>query len=181
MQASEENSIVKLIDDILTNATHKKASDVHFEPQADHGRIRLRIDGILYIEHPINKELWQNIGTRLKIMANLNIAEKRLPQDGRFTLRTPDHGQYDCRLSSCPTIFGEKFVIRILNPFNTILPLNQLGLTEEALNIFQRHISLPQGIILVTGPTGSGKTVTLYSALSLLNRPIKTSLLWKIL
>jgi type IV pilus assembly protein PilB len=173
MQVSEEHSIVELVDSILINAIHKKASDVHFEPQADHGRVRLRIDGILYIEPSINRELWQNIGTRLKIMANLNIAEKRLPQDGRFTLQIPGHGQYDCHLSSCPTIFGEKFVVRILNPFNVILPLNQLGFTEEALYIFRRHISLPQGIILVTGPTGSGKTVTLYSALSLLNESNK--------
>lgn len=173
MQVNEESSIVELVDNILINAIHKKASDVHFEPQTDHGRVRLRIDGILYIKHSISTELWQNIGARLKIMANLNIAEKRLPQDGRFTLRIPNHGQYDCRLSSCPTIFGEKFVIRILNPFNTILPLNQLGFTEEALHIFRWHISLPQGIILVTGPTGSGKTVTLYSALSLLNESNK--------
>lgn len=165
----EDNSVVKLVDSIMDRAIAKQVSDVHFEPHGDHGRIRFRIDGMLHEEHKVSMALWQGIGARLKIMANVNIAEKRMPQDGRFTVGQFTNRYYDCRLSSCPTIFGEKIVVRILNPSNAILQLDELGFTDEAMALFRQCVYSPQGMILVTGPTGSGKTVTLYSALDLLN------------
>ncbi len=170
---NSDQSTLKLIDTILNSAISKQASDVHFESYQTRGRVRLRIDGLLYEEQNINRALWPKIVTCLKIMANLNIAEKRLPQDGRFTLKLDQYKQYDCRLSSCPTAFGEKIVIRVLNPSSFIPQINQLGFDEESVKIFEQQIKSPQGIILVTGPTGSGKTVTLYSAINYLNQTTK--------
>jgi type IV pilus assembly protein PilB len=161
---SEDAHIIKLVDQILHEAIEKKASDVHFEPYENNYRIRFRIDGILYeITNP-DFTLANRLTARLKIMSNLNIAERRLPQDGRFTIAARD-----CRINICPTLFGEKIVVRILNTTNTILKINELGLLEQQEKLFFEAIKRPQGMILVTGPTGSGKTVSLYAALNELN------------
>jgi len=165
---SEDIEIIKLVEQILSDAIIKNASDIHFEPYEKFYRIRFRIDGILYVITEIAPHLAARLNSRLKIIANLNIAERRLPQDGRFTLHL-NQQKHDCRISTCPTLFGEKIVVRILNPSNLTLTLEQLNLTPPQETIFLNHIHVPQGMILVTGPTGSGKTVTLYTALSLLN------------
>ena len=170
--AKEDVSIIKFIDQILTDAITKHASDIHFEPYEKFCRIRFRIDGLLHEITKTANSLSQSFSSRLKIMANLDIAEKRLPQDGRFTLKLPNQPQ-DCRLSICPTIFGEKLVIRILNPSNTTLHIKHLGFNEQEQQLFLKYIQKPQGLILVTGPTGSGKTVTLYTALNILNQAKK--------
>jgi type IV pilus assembly protein PilB len=156
--------VIKLVEKIFEQAISKNASDIHFEPYANHYRIRLRIDGILYPIMPLDSSLALRINSRLKILARLNIAERRLPQDGRFNI-----SGRDCRISSCPTMFGEKIVVRILNPTNLALETAQIGLTTQQQKIFLEHVSAPQGMILVSGATGSGKTVTLYTALTLLN------------
>lgn len=171
-----DTPIIKFIDKILNDAITKHASDIHFEPYEDCYRIRLRIDGLLHENTKTELSLGPRFSTRLKIMANLNIAEKRLPQDGRFTLKLPTNRNQDCRLSTCPTIFGEKLVIRILNPINTTLNIDNLGFNEKEQQLFRTHINMPQGLILVTGPTGSGKTITLYTALNILNQPSKNIL-----
>lgn len=148
----------------------KRASDIHFEPYEKSYRIRFRIDGLLYEITKIDNTLESRLTTRLKIMANLNIAEKRLPQDGRFALKFADNQKRDCRISTCPTIFGEKLVVRILNPINKTLNIDHLNLNKKEFAIFDKYIHKPQGLILVTGPTGSGKTITLYAALNILNQ-----------
>lgn len=171
--ANEDTSIIKFIDQILNDAIAKHASDVHFEPYEECCRIRFRIDGLLYEITKTEKLLGPRFSARLKIMANLDIAEKRLPQDGRFTLKLATKQNQDCRLSICPTMFGEKLVVRILNPINTSLNIEHLGFNEKEQQLFCKHIQTPQGLILVTGPTGSGKTITLYTALNILNQPTK--------
>lgn len=165
----KENSVTALIDRILTDSIYRNVSDIHFEPMYHAYRIRIRIDGILHetIEPP--KHLSSVIASRLKIMAELDIAEKRLPQDGRFTFRITNEMKRDCRLSTCPTLFGEKLVVRILNPHKHLLRMDELGLTPKSKQQFIEAIHKPQGLILVTGPTGSGKTISLYTALNLLN------------
>ncbi len=166
---SREASAVALIDRILTDAVYRQASDIHFEPMQHRYRIRIRIDGILHetIQPPI--QLSTMIASRLKIMAALDISEKRLPQDGRFTFSLKTGLNRDCRLSTCPTLFGEKLVVRILNPHKHLLSVEELGLNEKSKRLFIDAIQKPQGLILVTGPTGSGKTITLYTALNMLN------------
>ena len=174
--ASNHQPIVKLIDRILTDAIYQQASDVHFESTDKGYRIRARIDGILTHLHQLSAELSMAIASRLKVMANLDIAEKRLPQDGRFSFRTKTNLIRDCRLSTCPTIYGEKLVIRILNPQKKLLSLNQLGLTKKQKQHFLHSLKKPQGLILVTGPTGSGKTISLYAALNSLDATQKNIL-----
>lgn len=171
--ANEDAPIIKFIDQILNDAITKHASDIHFEPYEECYRIRFRIDGLLYEATKTEKALSPRCSARLKIMANLDIAEKRLPQDGRFTLKLSTNQNQDCRLSTCPTMFGEKLVLRILNPINTSLNIKQLGFNEKEQQLFYKHIQMPQGLILVTGPTGSGKTITLYTALNILNQTTK--------
>jgi len=172
----QDNSIIALVEQILARAVSKHASDIHFEPYEKNYRIRFRIDGILYQEASIDINLAQRINSRLKVMAKLDIAERRLPQDGRFTIAiaikcSSSHKPltHDCRISTCPTMFGEKIVLRILNPNNMSLDITQIGLTPPQQKILLNHVKAPQGMILVTGPTGSGKTATLYTALNLLN------------
>lgn len=166
--STQDNAIINLADKILARAVAQHASDIHFEPYSASYRVRLRIDGILYPEEAIDINLAQALSSRLKVMANLDIAERRLPQDGRFTLQLEEK-KFDCRISTCPTIAGEKIVVRILNPVTMNLDITHTGLTATQQQIFLTHINAPQGMVIVTGPTGSGKTVTLYTALALLN------------
>jgi type IV pilus assembly protein PilB len=159
---------VSFINKIIIDAVHKGASDIHFEPYEKNYRIRFRIDGILYeIEKP-DILLASRLASRLKIMAGLDIAEKRLPQDGRF-----HHEHLSFRVSSCPTLFGEKIVLRILDPKQVVMGIEELGLEAVQKTVLLNSLSAHQGMILVTGPTGSGKTVTLYSALHRLNQAQK--------
>ena len=166
--SQDDAPIIRFVQQILNDAVQKDASDIHFEPYENFYRIRMRVDGVLYeITHsPIL--LATRIAARIKVMSKLDIAEKRLPQDGRFTLTTEKESR-ECRVSSCPTLFGEKIVVRILDNNNLILKLDELGFEEQQKNLFINAIERPQGMILVTGPTGSGKTVTLYTALNKLN------------
>jgi type IV pilus assembly protein PilB len=163
----QEEPIIKFVDQTLQHALQKSASDIHIEPFATHCRIRYRQDGVLYQIAEITPLFAARVITRLKIMAQLNIAERRLPQDGRFQIGEPMSA--DIRMSCCPTIFGEKIVLRLAPAENSRLEINELGFTNEQQKIFLEKISSAQGIILVTGPTGSGKTATLYAALRLLN------------
>ena len=164
-EQSEAAPIVRLVDYIIANAINERASDIHVEPQEKRINIRYRIDGILHDIISPAKELQMAIVSRIKIMANLDIAERRLPQDGRFTIRIR-HREVDLRVSTLPTIFGEKVVMRLLEKGALSLHLEKLGFDDQALEVFKRHITRPHGMILLTGPTGSGKTTTLYSGLS---------------
>lgn len=172
-QASNEAPIITLVNQTFIDAIKKGASDVHFEPYEQQFRIRYRIDGDLYEVADLPLKFRSPVLSRVKILANMDIAEKRLPQDGRIKLRVKlDNGkrkEVDMRVSSLPTMFGEKIVARILDKEMLKLDLTQLGFEPESLEIFQDAIHRPWGIILVTGPTGSGKTNTLYSAISTLN------------
>ncbi len=168
--AAAEAPVVKLTNLILMDAIKRGASDIHFETYDKVFRVRYRIDGMLYeVMHPPIK-LKNAIISRLKIMSNLNIAERRLPQDGRLKLRFGQGREMDFRVSSLPTLFGEKVVLRLLDNHDFRFNLNLLGFEPEALKEFQSAIQKPHGMVLVTGPTGSGKTTTLYSALSELNQ-----------
>jgi len=162
--AAEKAPIIKLVDTILKQAVDNRASDVHFEPEDQSCYLRYRIDGILYDVPPPPKRLEAAIISRLKIMANLDIAERRLPQDGRFQLKL-ENREVDFRISTFPTIYGENVAIRVLDKRAVILTLDQLGFLPEALAKFQALITRPNGIVLVTGPTGCGKTTSLYGAL----------------
>ncbi len=166
--AVEEAPVVKLVNLILSEAISRGASDIHLEPYEKTFRIRYRIDGVLYdvMQPPVR--LKAALSSRLKIMAELDIAERRLPQDGRIKLKVRDKG-IDLRVSTLPTLFGEKIVMRILDKSNLNLDLTKLGFEENALKDFEEAIRSPFGMVLVTGPTGSGKTTTLYSALSTIN------------
>ncbi len=163
-----DEPVVKFVNQTLKYALDTRASDVHIEPFESHCRIRLRQDGILKTVSEIPIVLFNRFATRLKVLAKLNIAEKRLPQDGRFQFTIEDK-KIDVRISICPTLFGEKIVLRLLNTHFMLLEIDNLGFTASQKRIFTQKISQPQGLILVTGPTGCGKTVTLYSALQHLN------------
>ncbi|MCZ6833722.1 MAG: type IV-A pilus assembly ATPase PilB [Acidobacteria bacterium] len=173
-QASEEAPVVKLVNIIMTDAIKRGASDIHIEPYEKDFRVRFRIDGVLYeIMHPPLK-LRDAILSRLKIMAKLDISEKRLPQDGRIKIKMKLGGknrEMDFRVSVLPTLYGEKIVLRLLDKENLVLDMRKLGFEEESLEKFERAIFRPYGMVLVTGPTGSGKTNTLYSAISTVNTP----------
>jgi len=169
-EAIESAPIVKLVDGVISDAVRKGASDIHIEPYETALRVRFRIDGVLYEVMSPPVHLRSSITSRIKIMANLNIAERRVPQDGHIKMKLADR-TIDLRVSTMPTIFGEKVVMRILDKTNLTLDLTMLGFEERALDDFNRAIRLPFGMILVTGPTGSGKTTTLYSALTKINTP----------
>ena len=172
--ATEEAPVVKLVNIILTDSIKKSASDIHLEPYEKDLRVRFRIDGVLYeIMHPPMK-LKDAITSRLKIMAKLDISEKRLPQDGRIKVKIKLHGkvkEMDYRVSVLPTLFGEKIVMRLLDKENLVLDMTKLGFEPESLAKFERQILKPYGMVLVTGPTGSGKTNTLYSSMHRVNTP----------
>ena len=171
---SDEAPVVRLVNIILTDAIKRGASDIHIEPYEKRYRCRYRIDGILYeVMHPPLR-LREAITSRIKIMAKLDIAEKRLPQDGRIKIKTKigdKEKELDYRVSVLPTIFGEKIVLRLLDKDNLMLDMTKLGFEPESLDHFDTAIKQPYGMVLVTGPTGSGKTNTLYSALSNVNTP----------
>ncbi len=160
--------VVRLIDSILTDAVKREASDIHFEPEANFLRIRYRIDGMLRQIRALHKSYWPAMTVRIKVLSGMNIAEMRAPQDGRIGL-TVSGRPIDFRVASQPTIHGENIVLRILDRQKGIVPLEELGLAEEHLHQLKLMISRPEGIILVTGPTGSGKTTTLYSVLNHIN------------
>ncbi|SHN39849.1 general secretion pathway protein E/type IV pilus assembly protein PilB [Duganella sacchari] len=160
--------MVRLIDAILADAVQNSASDLHFEPEQSFLRIRYRIDGILRQIRSLHKSYWPAMAVRLKVMSNMNIAETRAPQDGRISIKFSGR-QIDFRASAQPTTHGENFVLRVLDRQKGIVPLDGLGLGEDELSLLKLMIARPDGVILVTGPTGSGKTTTLYSILNHIN------------
>ncbi len=173
-RAAEEAPIVKLVNMILTEAVKKGASDIHMEPYEKEYRVRFRIDGILQTIMNPPMKLRDAIISRIKIMAKLDISEKRLPQDGRIMLKMNLMGKrkvLDYRVSTLPTLWGEKVVMRLLDKESLRLDMTKLGMEQESLDKFQKAIFKPYGMVLVTGPTGSGKTNTLYSSISQLNKP----------
>jgi len=166
----DDAPVVRYVNKILLDAINSGASDIHFEPYEKTYRIRLRQDGMLHEKAtpPIN--IAQRLSARVKVMARMNIAERRVPQDGRIKMVLSKNRSIDFRVNSCPTLYGEKIVLRILDPSNARLGVEGLGFDKEQQEMFMEAISKPYGMILVTGPTGSGKTVTLYTALNLLNQ-----------
>ncbi|MEE9613903.1 MAG: type IV-A pilus assembly ATPase PilB [Thermodesulfobacteriota bacterium] len=169
-KAVEDAPVVKLVNLILTDAIKKNTSDIHIEPYEKSFRVRYRIDGVLQEVMKPPLKLKNAIVSRIKIMSQLDIAERRLPQDGRIKLKLGKGKEMDYRVSVLPTLFGEKVVLRLLDKSNLQLDMTKLGFERKALDDFQECIHKPWGIVLVTGPTGSGKTTTLYSALSDLNK-----------
>jgi type IV pilus assembly protein PilB len=170
VKEAEDAPVVKLVNLILTDAIKKNASDIHIEPYEKSFRVRYRIDGVLYEVMKPPLKLKNALTSRVKIMSELDIAERRLPQDGRIKLKLGKGREMDFRVSVLPTLFGEKIVLRLLDKSNLQLDMTKLGFEEEQLGDFKESIHQPFGMVLVTGPTGSGKTTTLYSALSELNQ-----------
>ncbi len=169
-KASEEAPVIKLVNHLLMDSIRKGASDIHIEPYEKQLRVRYRIDGVLYdIMHPPLK-LKNAVTSRIKVMSNLDIAERRLPQDGRIKVKLGQSKTMEYRVSVVPTLFGEKVVMRILDKESLKLDLTKLGFYEQQLEVFKKSIYQPYGMVLITGPTGSGKTTTLYSSLMDLNR-----------
>jgi type IV pilus assembly protein PilB len=169
-RAADDAPVVKLVNLILLDAIKKGASDIHIEPYEKDFRVRFRIDGVMYEVMRPPQKLKNAITSRLKIMAELDISERRLPQDGRIKIKIGGGKEMDFRVSVCPTLFGEKVVMRLLDKSNLQLDMTKLGFDPEPLAWFKEAIDRPYGMVLVTGPTGSGKTTTLYSALASLNQ-----------
>ncbi|MBD7967688.1 GspE/PulE family protein [Paenibacillus gallinarum] len=165
----EASPIVRLVNQMIQQAVQLKASDIHMDPSEDYLAIRYRIDGTLRTERQVPKQMQGYITARIKIMAELNIAERRLPQDGRMKIQL-DYRMIDIRVSTLPTMHGEKIVLRLLDQSSGVESLDQLGFSEKNSELFRQMIERPYGILLITGPTGSGKTTTLYSALNHLNK-----------
>jgi type IV pilus assembly protein PilB len=165
----EDAPIVRFVNKIMLDAIRKSASDIHFEPYEKYYRIRLRIDGVLreIAQPPV--QLATKLAARLKVMSRLDIAERRVPQDGRIKMRLSKNRSIDFRVSSCPTLFGEKIVLRILDASTAMMGIDALGYEGFQKDLYLKTLARPQGMILVTGPTGSGKTVSLYTGLSILN------------
>ncbi len=170
-KASEDAPVVKLVNLILTDAIKKGASDIHIEPYEKSFRVRYRIDGVLHEVMKPPLKLKNALTSRVKIMSEMDISERRLPQDGRIKIKLPGGRDMDYRVSCLPTLFGEKIVLRLLDKSNLQLDMTKLGYEETSLKWFKEQIHKPFGMVLVTGPTGSGKTVSLYSALGELNTP----------
>jgi type IV pilus assembly protein PilB len=169
--ADVEAPIIKLVNGIFVNAVKTGASDIHVEPYETSLRVRYRVDGVMYTVMNLPVKIKAAMTSRIKIMARLDIAERRLPQDGRIKLKLGKKREIDFRVSTLPTLFGEKTVLRLLDKSNLQVDLTKLGFEEKALQNFMWALEKPYGMILVTGPTGSGKTVTLYSGLTHLNKP----------
>ena len=163
-----EKPVIRLINKLFLEAIRRKASDIHIEPYEQFSRVRFRIDGVLHEIMRLPLQVRSAVPARIKVMAQLDISEKRLPQDGRIQVRTKT-GKIDIRVSVLPTMFGEKVVMRLLDQQSTSLDLQKMGFEEEQLKLFQKAANQPYGMVLVTGPTGSGKSTTLYAALSALN------------
>jgi len=169
-KATEEAPVVKLVNLILTDAIKKRASDIHIEPYEKSFRVRYRIDGVLHEVMKPPMKLKNAITSRIKIMSEMDISERRLPQDGRIKIKLPGGNDMDYRVNCLPTLFGEKVVLRLLDKSSLQLDMTKLGYEPQALQWFKEAIHKPFGMVLVTGPTGSGKTVSLYSALAELNK-----------
>jgi len=172
--SADEAPVVRLVNLILTDALKRGASDIHIEPYEKTYRVRMRVDGVLYEVMNPPMKLKEAIASRLKILSKLDIAEKRLPQDGRIKLKMKFQGklkELDFRVSTIPTLFGEKIVMRLLDKDNLMLDMTKLGFEKASLKCFEEAIFKPYGMVLVTGPTGSGKTNTLYSAMQRINTP----------
>ena len=167
--AVDETPVVKFINKVLLDGIRKGASDIHFEPYETSYRIRYRLDGILSLAASPPIQMSRRLSSRLKVMAGLDIAEKRVPQDGRIKMNLSRKKSIDFRVSTCPIMFGEKVVLRILDSSSTQMGIQALGFEKDQQDIFHSSVMKPYGMILVTGPTGSGKTVTLYTALNILN------------
>ncbi|HEY2775315.1 MAG TPA: type II secretion system ATPase GspE [Candidatus Binatia bacterium] len=167
---ASEAPVIRLVNQTLSRAVEQRASDIHVEPFENELRVRYRIDGVLHDQDPPPRNLTAAIISRIKLMAKLNIAERRLPQDGRIKLRLVGR-EIDLRVSSLPTLYGESVVLRILDRSSVVVDLSRLGMPEDILGNFSHMISQPHGLILVTGPTGSGKTTTLYGGLDKINSP----------
>jgi type II secretory ATPase GspE/PulE/Tfp pilus assembly ATPase PilB-like protein len=159
-----EAAPIRLVNQILEAAIAQRVSDIHIEPHDKRTLVRYRIDGVMYDWQNMRHELHPTMLSRIKVLAHMNIAERRLPLDGRFTVKTP-HQQYDVRVSTVPGVYGEKAVLRLLPKGSRGLELEELGLTDENVRLFEEMVQKPYGMVLVTGPTGSGKTTTLYAAL----------------
>jgi type IV pilus assembly protein PilB len=170
--AVQEGPIVKMVNLLITQAIADRASDIHIEPMERDVRIRYRIDGVLQEVMRSPKNIQSGLISRLKVMADINIAERRLPQDGRVSL-TVGAKQVDLRLATLPTVFGEKVVIRVLDKSDVLLKLGELGFLDGSYAEYERAFTRPYGAVLVTGPTGSGKSTTLYATLNIINRPDK--------
>jgi type IV pilus assembly protein PilB len=166
----EDAPIVRFVNKVMLDAIRRGASDIHFEPYEKIYRVRLRMDGVLkeLAQPPV--QLAQKLSARLKVMARLDIAERRVPQDGRIKMKLSKNRAIDFRVSTCPTLFGEKIVMRILDPAQAALGIDSLGYESFQKDLYTKYLAKPQGMILVTGPTGSGKTVSLYTGLHILNR-----------
>jgi general secretion pathway protein E len=170
LEDTSDAPIIKLVNHILSQSIKARASDIHLEPYQDSFKVRYRVDGILYDLLSPPKWIQPALTSRIKVMAKLNIAEKRLPQDGRLEVKIGQQ-QIDVRVSTLPTTFGERVVLRLLNKSSSVFNLAEIGLNAKQLNLLKELVEMPNGIILVTGPTGSGKTTTLYSVLSSINKP----------
>ncbi|MBI4209398.1 MAG: type II secretion system ATPase GspE [Deltaproteobacteria bacterium] len=170
LEAEDEAPIIRLVNSLLYQAVKERASDIHIEPAERELVVRFRVDGVLYDIIRPPKRIQSSVASRIKIMGGLNIAEKRLPQDGGFRIKIAGK-DIDIRLSAIPTFFGERIVMRLLDRSSVLIGLEQLGFSKDYLEVMHRLIGLSHGILLVTGPTGSGKTTTLYAALSRINKP----------
>ena len=169
LNAVDNDPVVKLVHSLLIDAVRLGASDLHFEPYEHVYRVRFRIDGVLKQMAILALQLIPQVSARLKIMAQMDISERRLPQDGRITLKTADNKTLNYRASALPTLFGEKIVLRVIDAAESLAGIEDLGLEPDQKQTFLKALHQPQGIVLITGPTGSGKTLSLYTGLGLLN------------
>ncbi|MBA3726303.1 MAG: Flp pilus assembly complex ATPase component TadA, partial [Armatimonadetes bacterium] len=169
---AEDAPIVRVVSSIIQGAISSSASDIHIEPQEDSVRVRYRLDGLLFDQMKFPLAHLAAVVSRIKIICRMNIAERRRPQDGRFTTRDEYDREYDFRVSAMPAIFGEKIVMRVLEKSNSLASLDKLGLFTDQRIAFEKLVRRQHGIVLVTGPTGSGKSTTLYAALNLINSPM---------
>lgn len=166
MDSNEEQPVIQFVEQLLADAQKKNVSDIHIEFMHKHARVRCRQDGILHYTTELPTEFTMRMVTRIKVMAKIDIAERRLPQDGRFLFKN----KIDVRVNTCPALYGEKLVLRLLNNTKDLLTIQNLGLLSNQLQLLENTLKKPQGLIIVTGPTGSGKTATLYSVINYLNQ-----------